>query len=466
MENHTPLINGTAVVVDVVNFTKLTEKKELYDKFLIIQYLSESINYIMSQTNGRIVHFTGDGAMLFFEEKVTMCSSFEAMAFAISLCRWWEFCKNIIDILKDFKIRVCLDKGQVITNSEGGLWIGDCLNKASHMHGEAGRVTISNNVYESLNGSFFHQVFAKVDDETYMDLHKIDKSIACYISSLPIQHSDWLIPIHDNKVSKVCCLVVGTGVDINRLEVTVDSLLKQSLQPQIIVAVTNKTLNSLKEIFIGKQISYTEILDYKAKNRSYVRNKLLGSLPAETELVCFVDGDVVLGSKCIEKAFNVYKSDSKIVFTPPRIELDIAISDDKIYHLYEMFLKTNTNFINISPLYFNKQDTKYFTNITFLPSYCLYVPFWLVKINNCWDENFEGYGEEDIDYTYRLFLKGAKLSNIQDNDFKVLHLNHKLRKDDLLAYTKNMQYLLSKFPEIYEYRENFYVFWGNCIKWR
>ena len=76
-----------------------------------------------------------------------------------------------------------------------------------------------------------------------------------------------------------------------------------------------------------------------------------------------------------------------------------------------------------------------------------------------WDENFHGWGEEDIDYTHRMFIKGYILLMPQIKGLGALHLTHNLMlsKTD---FFDNAVYLLSKHPNLYSYRESFYHLLG------
>ena len=61
-------------------------------------------------------------------------------------------------------------------------------------------------------------------------------------------------------------------------------------------------------------------------------------------------------------------------------------------------------------------------------------------------------GEEDIDFTYRIYQQGHRLLMPNIDGFLGVHLKHGVGSDSE-DFVKNAQYLLSKYPELKEERE-------------
>lgn len=74
-----------------------------------------------------------------------------------------------------------------------------------------------------------------------------------------------------------------------------------------------------------------------------------------------------------------------------------------------------------------------------------------------WDERFIGWGEEDIEFAYRLFLLGIEPIVQVNGPLRALHLNHVVNTD-ANGYTlkHNGLYFLRKFPEVLAWRRLVY----------
>ena len=103
----------------------------------------------------------------------------------------------------------------------------------------------------------------------------------------------------------------------------------------------------------------------------------------------------------------------------------------------------------------DKESNKYIgERPKFLASYMLFVPVQLIRMIGDWDENFTGWGEEDIDYTFRAYKKGFSLMMPSLDNYISLHLSHEIGETESLL--KNAEYLLSKYPELREERSASY----------
>jgi len=66
-----------------------------------------------------------------------------------------------------------------------------------------------------------------------------------------------------------------------------------------------------------------------------------------------------------------------------------------------------------------------------------------------WDENFVGWGEEDIDFAYRLFLAGARPVLPFRTSARAFHLDHPVDSEaNRSTLLRNARYLTAKFPEL------------------
>ena len=74
-----------------------------------------------------------------------------------------------------------------------------------------------------------------------------------------------------------------------------------------------------------------------------------------------------------------------------------------------------------------------------------------------WDENFFGWGEEDIDFSYRLYQHGLVPIFLASRNAVCYHLDHSVdHQKNTSTLCANARYLLRKFPEIVEHRRQAY----------
>ena len=78
-----------------------------------------------------------------------------------------------------------------------------------------------------------------------------------------------------------------------------------------------------------------------------------------------------------------------------------------------------------------------------------------------WDETFVGWGEEDMDFAYRMSLRGLRPVLPVATQVRAFHLDHPVNNEtNRASLLRNARYLLSKFPELRELRLPAYAAWG------
>ena len=185
----------------------------------------------------------------------------------------------------------------------------------------------------------------------------------------------------------------------------------------------------------------------------------------EYEVICFLDGDTIPKPSVFEITNNIIKTNTECLISVPRIEFDYPLNHVDIKRFTDEFLEsTDTDYSQYtrmrSPYYFesksgDKESNKYIgERPKFLASYMLFVPIQVIRMIGDWDENFTGWGEEDIDYTFRAYKKGFSLMMPSLDNYISIHLSHEI--GDIVSLLENAEYLLSKYPELREERSAFY----------
>lgn len=469
---------GIVVSLDICKSTNIFEKivkkgtkdknSDGFELYQVVDKIYKAIEWSVSSFSGEIIRFTGDGALIFFEESMGMSSTELALEFSISFSNLWKKSKECFDMLREINFRICLDKGQVMSNPDGGLWSGLVLNRASkmrHMEGEEkflNRVTISENVFKSISEqSIYYNLFQETGQckigDILMKLYNISIEFEGNGSENEVQ-----------KVSSIPCGICLNGINtsFSRIASVLGSIRNQNVLPKRVILATTKS--NIEKVKIGNEFPFDivfisqEILHNI--NRSAVRNILMKRMLEfnDCEILCFLDGDTVISPLCLSIANNLFKSNPDCIFSAPRMDFDFTLSDKEIEKIVKIFMEKKGEFFISNGLNYwgNRNiksiDTTYNYKEKFLGSYLLFVPSTIIIENGMWDENFAGWGEEDIDYTYRIFLKGYQLLTPRIDGFLSLHLTHDVGSDSS-SMLKNARYLLSKFPDLYECRVGFYA---------
>lgn len=455
-------MHGVAICVDICDSTNQFEAlKNKIDALTVIEKLSNLIKYSIDGTKCKLVRYTGDGALLFYPDNIGFSAVRPAIELAIELINSWKKCCLWFPILKPFKIRVSLDLGDVVTNDDGGLWYGLPLNNVSKMKVTNGkfsdnnRVLISNDVYIKLNtNSIYFELFNNSRDSGFPS-----ETNMYYLS---FKEDELIIPCtNSEKISMVVC-INGVGSNPKRLQCVLASIENQSVHPEIILIATSQRTYSNCTSALNTQLIDAD--NFTSQERAYVRNQLLkGTQSIDVEYVCFLDGDTLLFKDTLSMSRNFLLSSDNTVISVPRMDFDIPLNDEQVGYITNILMQ-NREKDYISNILFQYSSTKK-TDITktssrtSLPSYTLFLKKKALGVFCEWDENFHGWGEEDIDYTHRMFIKGYVLLMPQIKGLGALHLTHNLMlsKTD---FFDNAVYLLSKHPNLYSYRESFYHLLG------
>jgi len=72
-----------------------------------------------------------------------------------------------------------------------------------------------------------------------------------------------------------------------------------------------------------------------------------------------------------------------------------------------------------------------------------------VRAARGWDERFVGWGEEDMDFAYRMFLLGLRSMTQVSGPLFAVHIAHQVDRDaNRRSLQDNAQYFVGKFPEV------------------
>lgn len=296
------------------------------------------------------------------------------------------------------------------------------------------------------------------------------------------------------------------------LELIFMSLKRQSISPDEIICINDSSNNlEYKNIVSLCRTNDTKFIslpftDTKIGRRSMARN--WGTYAAECDVCLYLDGDMLLGPRYIETIKYLHYLDHKAIIKGVRYSISKSeqikghshclqiVSENKnsnpivedIYRisfenaeqkksvnisflpqlLFQYFdIKLTRRFFLISILFFllskkeffaNSFNVAYSNNWDFCASNNLSVRKSNIASMGYWDENFTGWGEEDMDFSYRLFRNGSRIIISENGPLYSYHLDHDIDYEkNLKSLLSNSIYFVNKFPEMLKLRKDVYI---------
>lgn len=252
------------------------------------------------------------------------------------------------------------------------------------------------------------------------------------------------------KISLITC----TYNRLDKLDKLIKSLKNQSLLPDEFIISDDGSKEDielfLKNIFKNENRFKVKLIKQKDLGFRLARARNNGVREAIGELIILVDSDIIMPKKFIEIFYkkrqkNVINLSRALRLTPESTKLltDKEIEKGQYSHLYSK----KSYYYNIERYYKNKlysifapkKQAEKFRAMAF----SLYKEDYL-KLNG-FDENFIGWGAEDLDFGRRAYYKGIKIVNSHKNNFQI----HQWHEES----DKNDDYSLKYFRKTWEERK-------------
>lgn len=271
-------------------------------------------------------------------------------------------------------------------------------------------------------------------------------------------------------------IVIPTYNRTRELEVTLETILTQTVLPLEVIIVDDSTTDSVQRFVYSVQNKFEErgiFLKYiKSSRRSSAIARNIGAMRARGDILIFLDDDVILDKKYIEKILKVYQKYPQAKCVQGYIQCNyLSIREKFINFLHKLFLLDH----------YAKNSCK------ILPSFAGTYPIELTKIMPCewisgcnfsckrdvfleflFDEKLKRYSlGEDKDASYRIFKRYPRSLFITPEAKLVHGFGHigDLKRSDefseLLAYMSIIYhyYLFTKhLPNRFPY--NFLFMWS------
>lgn len=252
------------------------------------------------------------------------------------------------------------------------------------------------------------------------------------------------------------------------------SLSNQTVRPETVVAVDDNSSPSeeVRLRYLCREFGavYTNLPAPRTPveafgRRSHARN--LGTRTLDTDLVLYLDGDMLLSPKYVEEIKYYHAVLPEIYIRGRRYSILAAQQakgmDDCLSEVARQQIPAATLSLGYAtpPTSFvweKAYKAAYYDKWEWCASSNLSVRNEHVSQIGYWDENFVGWGEEDIDFSFRLYRLGLTPIHLVSDNAVSYHLEHHIdHETNTLTLKKNGSYLMSKFPELAEYRREAYA---------
>ena len=206
--------------------------------------------------------------------------------------------------------------------------------------------------------------------------------------------------------------------------------------------------------------------------RSHARN--LGTKCLDTDIILYLDGDMLLSLKYVEEIKFYHAVLEKIYIRGHRYSIPAAYQAKGVEICLNAIAKQqipaeilSVGYITRPQNFIGEQayEAAYFDRWEWCASNNLSVKKAHVSQIGYWDEKFLGWGEEDIDFSFRLYQLGLTPLLLNSNNAASYHLDHHIDYEtNGFTLRENGRYLISKFPEIKEYRKEAYALYSINIE--
>jgi GT2 family glycosyltransferase len=255
------------------------------------------------------------------------------------------------------------------------------------------------------------------------------------------------------------------------------SLVHQSARPEAVVAVDDDSdpwhERRLRAVCRSFGVPYRKLpapshpLEALGR-RSHARNA--GTACLATDLVLYLDGDMLLAPGYVEEIKHYHRILPDVFMRAQRFSIPAAIQAGGMALCLDAISSRRTS-AGWAPAEYatcaegtawpHVYHRAYRDKWVWCASNNLSVRRDVVGQIGYWDENFVGWGEEDMDFAFRLHNSGLTSIMVISSAAQAYHLDHHIDHErNALTLRRNAAYLLAKSPGIAPYRLEAYERYG------
>jgi GT2 family glycosyltransferase len=193
-------------------------------------------------------------------------------------------------------------------------------------------------------------------------------------------------------------------------------------------------------------------------NRAGARNE--GWRNCETDLIVFLDGDMIPSPKFVEALRRLHGEHPRAVVKPARFALT---GEEQARGKASCLRDVATVARWCSGARNPRDDGEPTAHWYYAASNALSVERRYIEQITGWDEGYRGWGEEDMDFAYRLHQAGLSFLFPDPESVYAVHLDHAVPDNWVESLERNARRFVAKFPQVYEVRRPAYEACGLPI---
>ena len=200
----------------------------------------------------------------------------------------------------------------------------------------------------------------------------------------------------------------------------------QTLRPAEVIIADDRSVGHIEAVAARSGCRYVSTAphlgDHRDGNRALTRQ--IGAISASHDLIAYLDGDIIPSCGFLQIGAEVARL-GKVVRAPRRVARERSPVDD-LERCLGFAEFTSDSFVARRP------D--------------------VLSIGG-WDERFEGWGEEDVEFAYRCEREGLPIVQVEHAAFFGRHLDHPVDYEkNFASLLKNAAYFTQKHPRVQESR--------------
>ena len=249
-----------------------------------------------------------------------------------------------------------------------------------------------------------------------------------------------IIPCHNNQHALPWVLKALQTSEITNLEV---------------ICVDDASTVDIRPVTERFGARYLRLPEDKPGRRAMARNR--GHQAARGAVTLYLDGDVIPEPRVVPAALRLHARNRRVAIKYPVYGVPEAEHKRSLPTLASLILSHDLPRLGPSVRKHCGIDTRPLprrlrgkkTDLWVLcASHCTSVEWKEVEQVGGWDEQFYGWGEEDLELAYRLHLSGLQFMYPHRKHGAAYHLDHSMNWDlNLTSLDRNLRYFRQKFPE-------------------
>lgn len=241
-------------------------------------------------------------------------------------------------------------------------------------------------------------------------------------------------------------IVVSTYNRPDALRIVMESLLNQTVLPDEIIIADDGSTEQTKNLINSYKERYPNLITHvwhedTGFRLAAIRNKAMAI--AKSEYIIQIDGDIMLHPKFVTDHISMaekgqYVAGSRAMLSGPLTTKIINSGIYKQVRIYHQGVNNRLNTLRI-PFIMKLMGSPKFSRKSYKKIKGCHMAFWkedLIKING-YNEDFEGWGSEDVELELRLINAGLKRCNLKFGALQY-HLFHPENSKDRELINENL----------------------------